>query len=298
MDVRQLRYVLAIADEGSFTAAAARCRVAQPSLSQAVRALERELGVALFARVGRGVVLTAAGDALVAAARPAVRAFEAVAGEVRAVADVVAGHLDLVALPSLATDPVAELIGRFRRHHPGVTVRLAHADGADGVARAVLTGRAELGVTEPAADGAGLVSEPLGRQEIVAVLPPGSKPVPSLTAAELASFDLVAQAPGAATRVHLDAALATAGVTARVAVETDQREALVPLVLAGAGATVVPRPMAVPAAVAGAVVVPLVPPLWRDLAVIRRPGEPSPAARRFLAVAVAVDSGPGPEGRS
>jgi DNA-binding transcriptional LysR family regulator len=76
-----------------------------------------------------------------------------------------------------------------------------------------------------------------------------------------------------------------------VAVETDQREALVPLVLAGAGATVVPRPMAEPAAAAGAVVVTLDPPLWRDLGLVRRTGDPSPAARRFLDLALRPDPG-------
>ena len=62
MDLRQLRYALAVVDEGTFTAAATACYVAQPSLSQAVASLERELGVALFERLGRRVELTAAGD--------------------------------------------------------------------------------------------------------------------------------------------------------------------------------------------------------------------------------------------
>src|SRR5260370_2961022 len=70
MDLRQLEYVVAVAEEGGFTAAAAAVNVAQPSLSQSVRALEGELGVELFHRVGRGVVLSSAGEAFVAAAPP------------------------------------------------------------------------------------------------------------------------------------------------------------------------------------------------------------------------------------
>ncbi|MBV8960517.1 MAG: LysR family transcriptional regulator, partial [Actinobacteria bacterium] len=65
MDLRQLSYFLAVVDEGTFTAAASRVAVAQPSLSQAVRALEAELGTELFHRVGRAVRLTSAGEALV-----------------------------------------------------------------------------------------------------------------------------------------------------------------------------------------------------------------------------------------
>src|SRR5688572_2475476 len=122
MDLRQLRYALAVVDEGTFTAAATACFVAQPSLSHAVAALERELGVTLFDRLGRRVALTAAGAAFVPAAREALRAVESVRAEVDAVAGVVAGHLALVALPTLAVDPVTPLVGRFRRAHPGVVV--------------------------------------------------------------------------------------------------------------------------------------------------------------------------------
>src|SRR4051794_38301016 len=110
MEVRQLRYALAVVDEGTFTAAAAACFVAQPSLSQAVAALERELGAALFLRLGRRVALTAAGEAFVPAAREALRAIGTVRADVAAVAGVLAGHLDLVALPTLAVDPVTPLV--------------------------------------------------------------------------------------------------------------------------------------------------------------------------------------------
>src|SRR5207342_881873 len=102
MELHQLRYAVAVVDQGTFTAAAAACFVAQPSLSQAVRQLERELGAELFARIGRRVRLTAAGEAFVPAAREALRAVETVRAEVAAVSGLAAGHLDLVALPTLA----------------------------------------------------------------------------------------------------------------------------------------------------------------------------------------------------
>src|SRR4051794_11723515 len=173
MDLRQLRYTLAVVDEGTFTAAAAACFVAQPSLSQAVAALERELGVALFDRVGRRVVLTAAGAAFVPAAREALRAVENVGAAVAAVAGVLAGHLDLVALPTLAVDPVPPLVGAFRRAHPGVVVRLAHPDDTGELLDRVRSGASELGITELPVAAERIVSRPLLRQELVAVLPPG-----------------------------------------------------------------------------------------------------------------------------
>src|ERR1700744_674329 len=98
MDLRQVGYVLAVVDEGGFTRGATAAHVAQPSLSQAVRALERELGVELFHRSGRRVHLTAAGAGVVGAARAVVRDLATLQAAVDAVRGVVGGTLDLVAL--------------------------------------------------------------------------------------------------------------------------------------------------------------------------------------------------------
>ena len=77
MELQKVRYVVAVVDHGTFTAAAAACFVAQPSLSHAVRALERELGVDLFHRIGRHVRVTAAGEAFIPAARATLSALDA-----------------------------------------------------------------------------------------------------------------------------------------------------------------------------------------------------------------------------
>ena len=284
MDLRQLRYALAVVDEGTFTAAAAACFVAQPSWSHAIAGLERELGVPLFDRLGRRVALTAAGEAFVPAARDALRAMDTVRAEVEAVAGVVAGHLDLVALPTLAVDPVTPLVGQFRRAHPGVVVRLAHPDSTGELLDRVRTGDSELGITELPVHHDRILSRPLLRQELVAVLPPGSAAPARLDAAALAARPMITMPVGTSTRDALDAALSGSGARIETAVETDQREAIGPLVLAGAGAALLPRPMAAVVAAQGAVVVPLDPPLWRRLGVVHRPGPLSPAARAFLAL--------------
>src|SRR4051794_28869734 len=121
MELHQLRYVLAVADHGTFTAAAAACFVAQPSLSHAIRTVETELGVELFNRVGRRTTLSAAGEGFVPAARQVLRDLDTLRADVEAVAGVVAGRLDLVSLPTLAVSPVTPLVGAFRTAHPGVT---------------------------------------------------------------------------------------------------------------------------------------------------------------------------------
>lgn len=282
MDIQQLRYVVAVADTGTFTAAAARCFVAQPSLSQSIGRLERELGVALFTRTGRGVRLTAAGEAFVGAARATLRAFDGIVAEVDAVAGLTAGHLDLVALPTLALDPTAPLVGAFRRRHPGVTVRLAHPEGTEDLLRAVRDGECELGITERPGRRDGLVVVPLARQELVLAFPPGSAVPDPLRRADLADQPIITQPVGTSTRALLDDLLARRGVMPTIAVETDQRELIIPLVQRGAGVALVPRPVAERAA--GTVEIHhFRPALWRDLAVVRRDGTPSPAARAFLA---------------
>jgi DNA-binding transcriptional LysR family regulator len=127
---------------------------------------------------------------------------------------------------------------------------------------------------------------------VVAVLPPGSRrPRGALPVGRLAELPLVTLLRGTSSRHLLDDAFAAAGVTPAIAVETDQREALVPLVLAGAGATIVPRVMADTARRLGAVVAPLDPPITRALALVHRAAPLSPAAAAFVAIARSKDSG-------
>lgn len=286
MDLRRLGLFLAVVDEGGMTRAAEARHVSQPSVSQAIRELEAELGTPLFHRVGRGLVLTAAGEALVGPARQALRDVDTARAAVEAVAGLTAGHLDLGALPTLAVDPLATLVGAFRVAHPDVTIRLA--DPADGAVLAALvaSGDVEVGITVGTDDHDALEVRQLGHQDLLAVLPPGT-PLTGrrLTVSQLAAFPLVAAPNGTATRNQLEDAFAGAGATPHVAVTTAQREAILPLVLSGAGATLFPGPLAEEAAALGAVVVPVTPRLTRAVVAIHRPGPLSPAAAAFLALA-------------
>jgi LysR family transcriptional regulator, carnitine catabolism transcriptional activator len=293
MDLRRLRLFLAVVDEGGFTRAAKAEFVSQPSVSQAIRELEAELGTALFHRVGRGAVLTAAGEALVGPARQALRDVDAARAAVAAVAGLDTGHLDLGALPTLAVDPLAPLVGAFRTVHPGVTVHLSDAEGPAELASLVASGGAELGVTVTHAANEGLASVALGIQEMLVVLPPrttaGAGP---LAAADLARHPIVATPRGTSTRELLDDAFAAARVQPQIAVVTAQREAVLPLVLAGAGATLLAEPVAANAARLGAVVVPLHPRVTRTVVAVHRDAPQSPAARTFLEIAASTVGSP------
>jgi DNA-binding transcriptional LysR family regulator len=283
MDLRQVAYTVAVVDEGGFTTAARAMHVTQPTLSESVRSLERELGTQLFYRLGRRVRLTSAGEAFLPGARQLLRDIRTIRAAVDNVRGLTGGGIDLVALPTLAVDPDAELVGTFRINHPRIEVRLHEPDDADGVAAFVLDGRAELGFAELPGP-AGLVSVELGRQEVVAVCPPGTRlgRGPRLSIERLADIPLVTTPEGTSTRRLVDQAISHAGFTPIIAVETAQREAVVPLVLAGAGTTFLPTSLAERARQRGAVIVGLDPPLQRDIGVLHRDGPLAPATQAFL----------------
>jgi DNA-binding transcriptional LysR family regulator len=261
--------------------------VSQPSVSQSIRELESELGTPLFHRVARRVVLTPAGEALVEPARQVLRDVDTGRAAVEAVAGLTAGRLDLVALPTLAADPVAPLVGAFRVAHPGIDIALADPADATELVALVASGACELGITaEPVVD-PGLTSHALVHQDLLAVLPPGASSSTTMAVTTLARFPLVAAARGTTTRTQLEDAFAEAGVIPRIAVVTAQREAILPLVLAGAGATLFPRPLAEQAATLGAVVVALRPRLTRPVHLFHRHGPLSPAASAFRNLALA-----------
>lgn len=295
MDLRQASYVLAVVDHGTFTAAAASIPVSQPALSQAIATLERELGTELFHRLGRSVVLTPAGEAFVEPARRMLRDAEVARSAVAEVAGITAGHLDVVALPSLVVEPLVDLVGRFRQAHPGVLVRLTEPEDADAVAALVRSGQCELGLGDAAPDDPSLATDHLGRQALLAVLPPGTelRAARALPVARLAEFPLITSPRGTSSRRLLAAALRQADPDAdpTIGVVTEHREAIVPLVMAGAGAAVLPEPLARAAEALGAVVAPLSPAVSRDVVLVRRAGPLSPAAAAFRTLALGEHAG-------
>jgi LysR family carnitine catabolism transcriptional activator len=286
MDLRRLQLFLAVVDHGGITRAARAELVSQPSVSQAMRELERELGVELFHRVGRGVVLSAAGEALVGPARQALRDVDTGRAAVAAVRGLEAGRLDLCALPTFAVDPLAPLVGAFRAEHPKVHLALADPDDSVALLALVTTGACEIGLTAEDPRTPGIRSHRLATQDLLGVLPPGSTTSGrTLAIAELARHPLVTGPAGTSTRRLLDDALADAGLVPDIAVVAAQREAILPLVLAGAGATIAARPLAEQAARLGATVLPLRPRVTRPVFALHRIGPLSPAAVAFLALA-------------
>ena len=190
------------------------------------------------------------------------------------------------ASPTLAVDPLAPLVGAFRRAHPQVSVRVAQPEDATGVADRVRSGESEVGLAELPITASGLVSEPLIEQVLTVVVAADSPFAlrRRFTIRDLAAVPLITTPPGTSMRNLLDAAFRAAEVIPDIAVEPEQREAIVPLVQAGAGASVLPRPVAASARASGVVSIPLSPVLRRSIGLVWRAGPVSPAAQAFIAI--------------
>jgi DNA-binding transcriptional LysR family regulator len=286
MNPRHIEFVVAVAEHRSFTRAAEAMRVSQPSLSHAVAEIEQTLGIPLFHRVGRAVSLTSAGEAFVETARVVLRDLAVLHASVRAVEGLRAGTLDVAAPHASAAELLARLVGEFRSRHPGVKVRIQTSENLRDIGRYVRTGRCEVALTvEPVEPP--LVSEVIGMEEHVVVFPPGTKlarrrPVAH---ADLAGLPMIV--PSGALEYYGGLALQIAPPNPGpvVAVETESRQALIPLVLAGAGFTFLPRALAEGAARQDVVVAALDPPLRREIMLVTRPDPLSPAAKSFAALA-------------
>lgn len=290
MEIRQLEYFLAIVDHGGFNRAASALYVSQPSLSQAVQALERDLGTDLFRRIGRRAVLTDAGRALIEPARDAVRSLQTARDKVAAVRELRDGQLDLVATPSQAVEPLTTMIGGFRARYPGVSVSVRAAFTARDVLDMVRIGVAELGLlaAPEAVSDKEILVHPVGEQRLVLVTPRDG-PFPegrAVCCRDLAGHRLIVGQPGTCIRAYADGLL-DAGVAFTIAVETELRLMALPLVLAGVGLAVLPDSWRAIAERAGARVLDIEPERTLMVALVSRHDELSPAARAFLSCASA-----------
>ena len=278
---RQVEHFVAILDHGSFTAAADALFISQPSLSHSIKSLEADVGALLFHRLARGVRLTPAGEVFATSARRILQEFDRARAQVQAVGNVVSGNLDLVVLPGLLLDPLPALVGPFRARHPGVLLKIRHAESAAELHEAVNAGTAELGLTNDPAEVHGpLATSIVSDQDFKVLLPPGSDSPPDgvVPLEALVAMQVVTGPPGSEVRDLLVHQARRMGHTFTPAVEVELRGGALYLVLAGAGAAILPASLAELGRAQGGVVASLRPPFRRTTYLLHRRAPLSPAA--------------------
>lgn len=293
MDARQLEYFLAVVDHDGFGRAAAQLHIAQPSLSQAIAGLERDLGTKLFHRLGRGVVLSNAGAELIEPARQVLRDLATARATMDSLKGLRRGRVEMVSMPSPGIEPLATLTREFGRRHPGLTLRVDAAFTPADVVDRVRQGAAELGLagTPDVLNPPGVDVLPLEAQDFVLVAPPagdgpgtdlpGEEPVPR---SGLAGARVIVSPEGSVMRRIVDDVLAE-GTDIHVVAEVAHRTSILPLVLRGVGVAVLPESWAPLARRSGARVRRLAPAPQLHIALVSRAAPLTPAARAFLAVA-------------
>ncbi|CCH33092.1 LysR substrate-binding domain-containing protein [Actinosynnema sp. NPDC047251] len=245
MELRQLEYFVAVAEERNFTRAAERVHISQSGVSAQVRQLERELGAELFDRSARTATLTTAGKAALEHARAALAAAEAVGQAVGEVTDLIRGRLDLGMVIGCTVTPLFDALAAFHRAHPGVEISLQEANSDQMVDR-VRAGTLDLALIG-AAGGTpdGLAALTVVSERLVAAAPPGHPAVDGpLTLRNLVGHPLVCMPPGTGLRAVFDQACAAHGVRPAIALQASAADAIADLAARGLGVAVLSESMA------------------------------------------------------
>jgi LysR family nitrogen assimilation transcriptional regulator len=234
VDIQQIEYFVQVAQTGSFSRAAELLGMTQPALSRQVRALEVELRETLLLRTGRGVTLTEPGRRLLARGREILQLVQTTQQELSGLRGEPAGQIVLGLPPSLARHMTVALIESFRAEMP--RARLAVVEGfSSHIAEWLLTGRVDLGLVynpEPLAD---LEQEPVLREELCLVGPPGAPPQAEISLAEVGRLPLILPQRGHSFRRLMESQGLLAGVKLQVAWEVSSVPTILDMVRRGHG---------------------------------------------------------------
>ncbi|WP_225730597.1 MULTISPECIES: LysR family transcriptional regulator [unclassified Nocardia] len=241
MQLQQLSYFLAVARTRHFTRAAEVLGVAQPSLSKQIRALETELGAALFSRARGNITLTPAGEALFPLANRILADVDTARREVQELAGLRRGRVRVGATPSLSSGLLADVLRRFRDTYPGIEL-LVEESGSRDLVRELTRGALDLAlVILPLADDTPLVTAPILREDLMVAARAGALPNRRyLRITDLRDRPLVMFRSGYDLREATIKACRSAGFEPRFAVEGGEMDAVLRFVEVGLGVAVVP----------------------------------------------------------
>jgi LysR family transcriptional activator of glutamate synthase operon len=289
MELRQLRYLVTLSEELHFTRAAAREHIAQPALSQQIRRLEDEVGLALVERTTRRVAMTDAGTSLVARARRILAEVDAAGAEMQQLSGVQTGRVTVGVMHTMGPVDISTALAIFHARRPGVelTVREESSEELAEMLRVDELDLAFLSVTERI-ESHGLGLQQLVSEELVAVLPRDHRlgRRSALRIDELAEDEFISYRAGARLRELLFSAARDAGFRPRIKLESNESRRIRLLVAQGLGVAILPRSDAEAPGAEIAVAALSGPPLTRDITLAwRSERRHAPAALEFLELA-------------
>jgi DNA-binding transcriptional LysR family regulator len=246
MELRQLEYFAAVADEANFTRAAARVRISQSGVSAQVKALERELGTELFDRSGRTARLTEAGREALPYARAALDAVTGLRQTVDQVRGLVRGHLTIGMITGCEVTPLFTALAEFHRAHPAIELELAE-DNSGLLVAGVRTSLYDIALVGLAGETPEhLSSHVIAREGLVALAPPDSELAAqeTTTVEELTAYPLVTLPEGTGIRAVFDEAFLSRGFIPDLALAASAPGAVASLAARGLGIAVLSESMA------------------------------------------------------
>ncbi|WP_312708453.1 LysR family transcriptional regulator [Stenotrophomonas sp.] len=295
MNLKQMEFAVALAEEGNFTRAAARCHVVQSALSHQIARLEQELGTPLFERLPRQVRTTEAGEALLVHARQVLASLRRLRADVAAVSGEVRGLLAIGQISSLSDIDVVALLAAFQHAHPQVEFQL-RVDKSETLIEQVQARVLDVALVglAPSAQLDGVCQQVLLEEDLVAVLAPGHRLARRrrLALADLQDEPLVDFPHGTGARRQTDDAFAAAGLPHAVRFEVNLMELVERFVRQGLAIGIVP--VSIAAGFQQVVQVPLQPTPSRRVHLVWQ-RLPTPAARAFVQAVLSragADSGP------
>ncbi len=246
MELRQLEYFVAVAEEANFTRAAARVHISQSGVSAQIRRLERELGAPLFDRSGRTASVTTAGTAALERARAVLAAVEAVRHAVDEVNGLLRGRLVVGMVTACTVTPLFDALAAFHRAHPGVDITLIE-DNSDRLIERVRRGTVDVALV--GASGtvpAGLGALPIVSERLVATVP-FDHPLGGChgtTLAEISRYPIVSLPEGTGIRAVFDEACAARGIQMDIALQATAPGTVADLAQRGLGVAILSESMA------------------------------------------------------
>ena len=273
MEIHQLRYVVAVAEEGSFSHAAEREHIAQPSLSQQIQKLEAELNQQLFDRLPRAVVLTEAGRTLLVYARQILAEIADAHRSVAALGQEVAGRLSVGAVPSIALYVLPRLILQFQQRYPKVTFELFE-DTTDKLAQRLEDGMLDVVLASSGDEPATLEHHSLGKEPLLLLVPEKHRLArkKAIKWSDLAEEKFLLLHPVHSLAIKVRQLLAENHLNPEVVLQGAQLVTIASMVAAGLGVTVIPAMMAETEFTSGCVAVPFARPVpTRELTFLRNP---------------------------